>query len=112
MSGVIVSCGCRKRENLLPAKETVSYFEGTCIALLANGKLPKNNRSGKKGVFWDSGSKKWRAVITIQGKVIQLGFYENFADAVAARKRGEDKYHRPVIEKYEQRTAKNNITTT
>jgi hypothetical protein len=42
-----------------------------------NSKLYKNNTSGIKGVTWHKASKKWRAVITINKKVKNLGYFSD-----------------------------------
>jgi hypothetical protein len=57
-----------------------------------NQKHRKSNRSGVMGVFWIKKLKKWQAKIKHGLSDVNLGFYENFADAVAARKAAEKKY--------------------
>lgn len=56
-----------------------------------NSKLPKNNTSGVKGVYW--GQKKWRAQISIARKCIPLGGYDNIEDAAKAVEEARTKYH-------------------
>ena len=51
-----------------------------------------NNMSGVTGVSYDKRSKKWVAYITVNRKRHNLGYYNNFEDAVNARKNGEEKY--------------------
>jgi len=51
-----------------------------------------NNMSGTKGVNWHKSKNKWRAFIGVKGKHIHLGLFENFDDAVKARKEAEKKY--------------------
>lgn len=57
-----------------------------------NQRLHKNNRSGISGVNWDDRKKKWIARIGVDNKRINLGCFDNFEDAVSARKKAEDKY--------------------
>ncbi len=57
-----------------------------------NGIIPKNNTSGIKGVCWHKTTEKWIAKITVGGKNIYLGVFDNFDDAVQARKEAEEKY--------------------
>lgn len=59
----------------------------------ANQGLRTNNRSGVKGVSWESRSKKWRADITIGGKQIVLGRFRTIEDAAAARRAAETDHH-------------------
>lgn len=43
------------------------------------------NKSGVTGVSWQNRDKKWRSVISKDRKVIILGYFNNFDDAVATR---------------------------
>lgn len=49
-----------------------------------NRKTPKNNTSGAKGVCWDRIAKKWRALITRNGRNHFLGHFVQIEDAKAA----------------------------
>lgn len=57
-----------------------------------NHEIYKNNTSGATGVNWDPASGKWRARLWAYGKMHHLGRFEDFQDAVNARKAAEDKY--------------------
>lgn len=57
-----------------------------------NRKIPSNNTSGVKGVNFNKGMGKWVARIGYFGKRIHLGAFDNFEDAVKARKEAEKKY--------------------
>ncbi len=59
---------------------------------MMNVGLRSNNKSGVTGVIWHKRSGKWRAIIVINGKQIELGLFVNFEDAVKARKEAEEKY--------------------
>lgn len=48
-------------------------------------KLRKDNKSGVKGVSWDSSRKKWKSEIQINKKYIDLGSFNCFNEAVKAR---------------------------
>lgn len=52
---------------------------------------PRNSYSGVTGVTWFSRDQKWRAHIMINGKQIHLGYFEDKAEAVLARKNFEAK---------------------
>lgn len=54
-----------------------------------NRKLPSNSRTGVIGVFWSNAKGKWRAKITDSGRAIHLGYFVDFASAVAARAAAE-----------------------
>ncbi|MGY0156362.1 HNH endonuclease signature motif containing protein [Edwardsiella tarda] len=58
-----------------------------------NQKRKETNRSGMTGVSWDTQTQRWRAHITVDGKMKSLGRYEDKLEALAARKRAEIKYN-------------------
>lgn len=53
---------------------------------MLNTGLQSNNQSGVKGVCWDKQHKTWCAYAFKNRKKIHLGRFENFDDAVKARK--------------------------
>lgn len=57
-----------------------------------NHKICSTNTSGVTGVCWDKSRNKWFAQITVNNKNIHLGRFDNFEDAVKARKEAEEKY--------------------
>lgn len=57
-----------------------------------NRGLQSNNTSGVTGVTWRSDKEKWNAQIIINKKKIHLGSFDNFEDAVEARKEAEERY--------------------
>jgi hypothetical protein len=59
----------------------------------ANKNLRKDNTSGTSGVVLDKRTNKWVAQILINRKHIHLGVFENFNDAIRARKNAEEKYY-------------------
>jgi len=104
-SGMVRSCGCLNLETSIEifnqSKERL-VVEGTNLATLTAIK-PSTNTSGVKGVTWDKQTGKWRALIEFQGKRKSLGRFENIADAIQARKNAEEKYFKPMLEKYKDR---------
>jgi hypothetical protein len=61
-----------------------------------NRDKPINNKSGYRGVYWDTWSKKWRAELKVNAKKVTLGRYSNLEDAATARMVGERKYYGTV----------------
>lgn len=60
-----------------------------------NRKMQKNNKSGRTGVFYlqdDAYINKWLASITIERKVVSLGYYYTYEEAAAVREEAEKKY--------------------
>jgi hypothetical protein len=58
-----------------------------------NSKIPNNNTSGCKGVFWNNIYNKYQANICINYNTIHLGYFKKIEDAIKARKEAEIKYH-------------------
>ena len=56
--------------------------------------LSKNNKSGVKGVCFETRANKWRAYIGFAGEKIRLGYFSSFDEAVSARKNAEVLYGR------------------
>ena len=63
----------------------------------ANSKLSKNNKSGIKGVR-QARSGRWVARLMLNGKNINLGTYDTIEEAAEARRKGEEKYFKPLFE--------------
>jgi hypothetical protein len=57
-----------------------------------NRRTNSDNTSGHTGVTWRKQKSKWNAYIKHNYKRVNLGYFENLEDAVAARKAGELKY--------------------
>ena len=58
-----------------------------------NRKLNSNNNSGKSGVSYIKKERKWKAALRINGKYIYGGSFDDYNDAVLARKKLEAKYY-------------------
>lgn len=59
-----------------------------------NMRIGSRNTSGYKGVSWWKTGKKWHAQITVNRKVIHLGYFDDIIEAAAAYNRGSLKYHK------------------
>ena len=93
-SGNKKSCGCMTKISVIEY-----YKDGTYLFNL-NDKVTKNNTSGFKGVSWEKHTNKWHAYIMLRGKQKNLGRFTNKQDAINARKEAEEKYFKPILEKY------------
>lgn len=57
-----------------------------------NKRIHKSNKTGYNGVHYEPERKKYRAVIYVDNKRIDLGRYDTVEQAAEARKQGEIKY--------------------
>lgn len=106
--GSIVSCGCYKKEyevkqgsniGSIHVKENIK--EGTNLQVISRrDTLQSNNTSNTTGVTWDKSRNRWLAQIIFKRKHIYLGRYTSKEDAIVARKEAEEKYFKPILEKY------------
>mgnify|MGYP000246947637 CR=1 FL=1 len=60
---------------------------------MRNKKLPINNTSGFKGVYWHKHTKKWMGFIRINTKQLHLGLFSNAIDGAKAYNEAAIKYH-------------------
>ncbi|MBO9599841.1 MAG: HNH endonuclease [Cohnella sp.] len=98
-AGHYKSCGCvhdSKRDAGVKKHIAADRTGGTRKTAL-KAKLHKGNKSGHKGVKWLENRGKWLAYIGYRGKSINLGYYQNKDDAIAARRMAEEKYHAPHL---------------
>ena len=58
----------------------------------ANRIIQSNNTVGVTGVYFDNNRNKWFSRIELYNKIKHLGMFDNFDDAVKARKEAEEKY--------------------
>jgi hypothetical protein len=64
-----------------------------CFDNSRNLPMQKSNKTGVIGVNWHKSAKKWQArAVDPSGKRIDLGRYDSFDDAVAARKKHEKEF--------------------
>lgn len=92
----------QQEKNMLSGKfYKDGLVENTNLHLL-NEKIPKNNTSGVKGVYWNKSAKKWVAQIKFQGEQIYLGMFADKNKAIAARIVAEEKYFEPMLDKYKK----------
>ena len=72
-----------------------------------NSKIAKTNKSGVKGVYWDTSRNKWHAQICIDNKTKDLGRFTNIEDAIKVRKESEELYQREFKYNVEEDTFNN-----
>lgn len=77
-----------KTGNRLANLRAASAAENAC-----NVAVRSDNSSGHPGVSWDRRQSRWYAYIAHKGRTYSLGRYAALADAIAARRAGETKFH-------------------
>jgi HNH endonuclease len=75
------------------ANQTANLREATQGENNQNMGLGSRNESGVKGVRWHKGRRKWRVVIGINERQLQLGDFASFMDACQARWAAEIAHH-------------------
>lgn len=99
------SCGCQKREHDRKLKTFLTHVDGTSVDILRSKKIPTDNTTGYKGVYFTRG--KYIAKIVFKKKQYFLGSYDRIEDAAAARQEAEKVLFDGVAEhyrKWKQRT--------
>lgn len=100
--GNITSCGCNATAEPIKRITAENCVEGTNLLLIKGNKPTKRSLSGVRGVSYRAKKHKWEASICCQGKTHYLGSYDTLEEAATARKAGEEKYYKPILEKYKK----------
>nr|WP_246287304.1 AP2 domain-containing protein [Lacticaseibacillus absianus] len=101
-AGFAKSCGCLRRQRSKQRiqsnpktsahmGDTSGFFDASGVPLVAY-QIRRRNRSGVLGVSFDKGSGKWVARMMKAGKLVLNKSFQNFEDAVDARRAAERKY--------------------
>jgi hypothetical protein len=97
--GRSTTCGC-SRLNIF--KRLKPYLvENTLLPNLTN-KTRVTSTTGVKGVTITN-SEKYRARIKFKSKEYHLGVFDTLEEAAKSRKVAEDKYFKPILEKYSKK---------
>lgn len=83
----IKSCGCRKKAHEKKLKGYLTHVAGTSLDIIKSEKIPTNNTTGVKGVYYIRN--RWVAKIVFQKRAYYLGTYMEYEEAVQARKEAE-----------------------
>lgn len=59
------------------------------------------NVKKQKGIHWYKAYQKWQVYIWVDSKKINLGYYELYDEALEVRKKAEQEYHKPILERGE-----------
>lgn len=92
------SCGCQKKEHDEKLKDYRVHAAGTSLDAIKSKKVPANNTTGVKGIYFIRG--KWVAKIVYQQKAYYMGTYTEFEDAVRARRKAEEIINSGTIAHY------------
>ncbi len=84
----LISCGCRKKEHDKALGGYLTHIDGTSLEMISSKKVPTNNTTGAKGVYFIKG--KYVAKLVFQKKAYYLGTFEEIGDAIAARREAEE----------------------
>lgn len=75
------------------ANQIENLREATNAQNQQNTNLQASNTSGFKGVHWHQPAGKWAARITVDGRRIHLGYFDDILDAIMARQNAEQELH-------------------
>lgn len=105
-NGNTKSCGCLKtdisKSNIKIVHSMMNgddYVERTQLSQLTSV-VQTNNTSGEKGVRWNEDRMLWHAYAWFKGEMVFSDFFQTEQDAINARKEAEEKYFKPILEKY------------
>ena len=92
-------CGdCARLYAAAKMRENAGYACGTQISRLVGDQPNVTSSSGARGVYYEQKSGKWRARLRFKRRLISLGTFTSFEEAVKARKRGEELIYGEFLE--------------
>ena len=100
----IKSCGCQKREHDKKLGSFLSHVDGTSVDMLKSRKIPSNNTTGVRGVYFVRG--KYMAKIVFRKKQYFLGAYDTIEEAARVRRAAEEQLNDAVVAHFEAWQAK------
>ena len=95
-----ISCGCQKRKHEQELNTFLQHVDGTSVDMLKSKKVPVNNTTGVKGVYYIRG--KYMAKIVFQKKQYVLGNFDTLEEAANARRQAEEELNDVVLSHYEK----------
>lgn len=93
---------CAKRYAAEKMLEGAGFIDGTQITRISNIKTESSSGSGRRGVYFDRATGKWRARLRFRGKLMDFGSYFKLEDAIEARKKAEEVYFGEFLEKIDK----------
>lgn len=109
--GAIVSCGCKKRENINKNRCKISIekfnkenlVENTRLDIIGKENSRKHNTTGKTGVNLVKITGRYTASLQFQGKRYHLGTFDTIEEAYKAREEAKEKLHKEFLRKLENK---------
>lgn len=107
-SNPTTSCGCRRKEtssingrnNIRKNSEkrlAMIAKYGTNVGAISSSKPYRNNKSGYRGVWYDSAHGIYQAYITFKNKKYHLGTFRNLNEAINARQKEAERLFAPIL---------------
>lgn len=103
-SGAIQSCGHVLRDTArrkIKELNTVEHYDGTTVSRLRKI-MASPDIHGIRKRYDGHGAAYYQARIMLRGKYIHLGTFATRTEAEKARKRAEEEYYLPIIEKFDR----------
>lgn len=91
----IKSCGCKQGKL---SQEDKNKQQNNLLKTYTDGTIKSNKSTGICGISKENN--KYRARIQINKKPKHIGYFDNIEDAIKARKEAEEKYFKPILDKY------------
>ncbi|MBE6952290.1 MAG: hypothetical protein E7452_01910 [Ruminococcaceae bacterium] len=84
---------CLRRANAESMVQAAGFVEGTQLSKISDMRPSAANTSGTRGVYWHKKQNKWYVRLRFQGKLMYLGSYDKYEDAVKVRQRAEEEVY-------------------
>lgn len=99
------SCGCLQKEKQaisMKKLQSKQHIEKTNVDLIRKKEANSNSKTQTRGVCYITSKRKYKAYLYLNKEYHFLGYYDKLDDAIKARKEAEDKYFKPILDKYKK----------
>lgn len=98
------SCGCKREAHRHTICKELTHVDGTSMDILKSKRVPRNNTTGTRGVYFVRG--KYIAKLVLKGRAYYLGTYKTAEEAAVARKEAEASVFDKITAYYERYRAR------
>lgn len=99
---------CLQKSSVQSMLNAAGFVGGTQLTKIQDMKLTAANTSGTRGVYWHKRQNKWYARLKFQGKLMNLGSFDKYDDAVKARQRAEEEVYGAFLSEINEPVAESN----
>ena len=100
-NGKTVSCGCKRKEQMIHVHEALTFVDDTCVEWLESKSIRTDNTSGHRGISRRKDG-RYVAYIGFRKHRYYLGSFDKIEEAVNAREEAEEAVYGGFVKAYKE----------